>query len=389
MRIVRSSRSSKSSVPASSLRRSYSRNTRCARSAGIGGSCPSSPPRYVSGVSRRFFAHSTSVARSPAGRNLYGGGSRLPIWRSSSAFVERMRPGSPAKRRSSASAAEWNVDARTPSTPSACEPRPQLAGRLVGERDRDDVRRRERAARHLPGDSPRDRRRLAGARAREDADRPVRRLDGGALLVVQSGEDLLGVHGSPTVPGRSADFVTRGCRIQPWTRSPARSATRCASPASSRPARSSFSPSPQRSSSSGSRTYAPLSAVDSGGYAPGPGLGADIEPVTGSGGKTVFIPAYRAGRPFDTAFTLHNTGRFAVEVTGLGTRQRRSGARRRRRSSRRARRRRMPTRGTCSRSGDLRLDRGDTAVVVVRWRLDCAASKAEFFAASVPLRYTT
>ena len=66
------------------------------------------------------------------------------------------------------------------------------------------------------------------------------------------------------------------------------------------------------------RTYAPLSAVDSGGFAPGPGLGADIEPVTGSGGRPVFIPAYRAGRPFDTAFTLHNTGRFAVEVTGLG-----------------------------------------------------------------------
>ena len=38
--------------------------------------------------------------------------------------------------------------------------------------------------------------------------------------------------------------------------------------------------------------------------------------------------------------------------------------------------------------GRLRLDRGDTAVVVVRWRLNCAASKAEFFAASVPLRYT-
>ena len=38
--------------------------------------------------------------------------------------------------------------------------------------------------------------------------------------------------------------------------------------------------------------------------------------------------------------------------------------------------------------GRLRLDRGDTAVVVVRWRLDCTASKAEVFAASVPLRYT-
>ena len=94
-------------------------------------------------------------------------------------------PGRRAKRRSSASAAEWNVDARTPSTPSAASRARSSPGRLVGERDRDDVRRRERAARDLPGDPPRDRRRLAGARAREDADRPVRRLDGGTLLVVQ------------------------------------------------------------------------------------------------------------------------------------------------------------------------------------------------------------
>ena len=65
------------------------------------------------------------------------------------------------------------------------------------------------------------------------------------------------------------------------------------------------------------RTYSPLDAAGSGGFAPGPGLGADVEPVTGSGGKTVFIPAYRKNRPFDTAFTLHNSGRFAVTVTGL------------------------------------------------------------------------
>ena len=41
---------------------------------------------YVSGVSRRFFAHSTSVARSTAGVNLYGIGSELPIQRSGGAF---------------------------------------------------------------------------------------------------------------------------------------------------------------------------------------------------------------------------------------------------------------------------------------------------------------
>jgi len=135
------------------------------------------------------------------------------------------------------------------------------------------------------------------------------------------------------------------------------------------------------------RTYAPLSAVDAGGFAPGPGLGADIEPVTGSGGRPVFIPAYRAGRPFDTAFTLHNTGRFAVEVTGLG---RDTGGPELKAAD-------LFATSTSTASADpghlqpfsrLRLDRGDTAVVVVRWRLNCAASKAEFFAASVPLRYT-
>ncbi len=134
-------------------------------------------------------------------------------------------------------------------------------------------------------------------------------------------------------------------------------------------------------------TYAPLNAVDSGTFAPGPGLGADIEPVTGSGGRPVFIPAYRAGRPFDTAFTLHNTGRFAVEVTGLGDGK----------SSPELQAEELlgtdaPTAnaepGHLHPFERLRLDRGDTAVVVVRWRLNCTKSTAEVYAASVPLRYT-
>ena len=135
------------------------------------------------------------------------------------------------------------------------------------------------------------------------------------------------------------------------------------------------------------RTYAPLNAVDSGTFAPGPGLGADIEPVTGSGGRPVFIPAYRAGRPFDTAFTLHNTGRFAVEVTGLGHANSRP----------ELQPEELLTTSSSTANADpdhlqpfarLRLDRDDTAVVVVRWRLDCSKSKAEVSAASVPLRYT-
>jgi hypothetical protein len=76
------------------------------------------------------------------------------------------------------------------------QPRAQLACRLVGERDSQDVPRRERAARDLPGDPARDRRRLPRPRAGENAQRPARTLDGGALLGVQPLEDLLGVQGA-------------------------------------------------------------------------------------------------------------------------------------------------------------------------------------------------
>jgi hypothetical protein len=135
------------------------------------------------------------------------------------------------------------------------------------------------------------------------------------------------------------------------------------------------------------RSYAPINAVDSGNFAPGPGLGADIEPVTGSGGRPVFIPAYRPGRPFDTALTLHNTGRFAVEVTGLGKPN----------GTPELQAEELLATDASTANAEpghlhpferLRLDRGDTAVVVVRWRLDCTKSTAEVYAASVPLRYT-
>jgi hypothetical protein len=64
------------------------------------------------------------------------------------------------------------------------------------------------------------------------------------------------------------------------------------------------------------RTYAPLDA-NGGNVAPGPGVGAVIQPAVGSGGKQVFFPAYRRGRTFVASFTLHNGGRFAVTVDGL------------------------------------------------------------------------
>ena len=72
---------------------------------------------------------------------------------------------------------------------------------------------RKRAARHLPRDPPRDRRRLPGARAGEDADRTARRLGGGSLLRVQPGEDPLGVHRGTVREAASAGNVTEAGRI--------------------------------------------------------------------------------------------------------------------------------------------------------------------------------
>jgi hypothetical protein len=63
-------------------------------------------------------------------------------------------------------------------------------------------------------------------------------------------------------------------------------------------------------------SYAPLKTLQSG-YAPGPGIGADVQPVSGSGGRPVFFPVLRKTGTFDAAFTLHNTGRFAVTVKSI------------------------------------------------------------------------
>jgi hypothetical protein len=131
------------------------------------------------------------------------------------------------------------------------------------------------------------------------------------------------------------------------------------------------------------RTYAPLSAAP--GFAPGPGLAADIEPATGSGGRPVLIPTYRAGRTFDTAFTLENTGRFTVEVRGLAA----DGA-----GPLHAQAVLASDSSTASADPEhlhpfatLRLSRGDTATVVVRWQLDCRTHPRETFADAVPLEY--
>jgi hypothetical protein len=128
------------------------------------------------------------------------------------------------------------------------------------------------------------------------------------------------------------------------------------------------------------RTYTPLDALSSG-YAPGPGLAADVEPVLGSGGKPVFIPQYRPGRPFDTAFTLHNSGRFAVTILGLDAEQTRPPEAAR-------------LFGTDSVSATrlhpfqrFRLDPDDTASLVVRWRLACVANRGYTSSDALVLRY--
>src|SRR5581483_7150217 len=88
------------------------------------------------------------------------------------------------------------------------ETRAQFAARLVGERHRHDPGRIERAGLDLLRDSAGDRRRLAGACAREDADGAAHRLGGAPLLRVQAGER---VHRT-TVATRPAGNVTRPAR---------------------------------------------------------------------------------------------------------------------------------------------------------------------------------
>ena len=135
------------------------------------------------------------------------------------------------------------------------------------------------------------------------------------------------------------------------------------------------------------RAYTPLDAMRSTDFAPGPGLGANVQPTFGSGGKPVFIPVYRKGRPFDTAFTLENTGRFAVTVLELPTPAESDGP---------LTAQAVLASNAATASADpadlhaltrLRLEPHDTAILDVRWRLDCTRSSGETTADHLRLRY--
>jgi len=137
--------------------------------------------------------------------------------------------------------------------------------------------------------------------------------------------------------------------------------------------------------------YAPLEALSTG-YAPGPGVGADVQPVTGSGGRPVFFPALRRRRSFDAAFTLRNSGHFNVTVTGLAAPAVAA-------SPWIGPRELLATTSAAASAAPselipfqrVRLSPGDSAIVVVRFALHCkgaGASAPDAVADRLRLRYT-
>jgi hypothetical protein len=112
--------------------------------------------------------------------------------------------------------------------------------------------------------------------------------------------------------------------------------------------------------------YAPLEAR--GGFAPGPGA---ANPAGGVGGKPAFSTS-AARRTLDTAFTVRNTGRFAVTLTGL---------------ERGATTGPEPVRllvtdsatastdpGHVHPFANVRLGPGDSAILVARWSMGCGST---------------
>ena len=115
------------------------------------------------------------------------------------------------------------------------------------------------------------------------------------------------------------------------------------------------------------RTYDPLAATKP--VTPGAGLGADVEPTFGSGGKSVLIPVYRPGRDFQVTFTLRNAGRFGVTLTGL---EHDGGPL-------------APT--ALSPAAHVRIGPHEAVLLTVRWHLDCSHETGEVASDRVRLRY--
>ena len=105
--------------------------------------------------------------------------------------------------------------------PERAQARAHLAGRLVRERDCENLVGPEDTGRDLIRDPPRDRRRLAGARAREDADRAAHGLGRTPLLGIQALED---VHRTtlPTGPDGSCAETETSSEACPRARARAR-----------------------------------------------------------------------------------------------------------------------------------------------------------------------
>ena len=83
------------------------------------------------------------------------------------------------------------------------------ARRLVRERDREDLLGPERSGDDLPGDPPRDRRRLARPGARQDADRAANGLCRPPLLAIQSVENVHPATVATAPVGFRPETVTR------------------------------------------------------------------------------------------------------------------------------------------------------------------------------------
>ena len=114
------------------------------------------------------------------------------------------------------------------------EPAAHLARGLVGEGDRKDLVRAERARGDLLRDPASDRRRLAGARARQDADRPAHGLGRPPLLRVQPLENHRATLAA-RVDGTSSASDPKVCLLLRAAREPRAGAARASSRRAARP----------------------------------------------------------------------------------------------------------------------------------------------------------